>query len=799
MKLSTKLIGGFGVVALITFFVGIVGWIGAMKLSQGIHVIEYETIPTIQSVYDMELGLKEIRIAVRTLMNPILSKEDRARQFSNLEKANQKLAEATKVLEAIPNKSSEELEFEKQLKAKLGDYTSELNNFIKKAKQLEGLGIHNPMELAERIEHFRFLHYQTMLKVVDLLSMKEEFEGGEDASKCEFGKWLATFKTESEGLSKLISEIIPFHDQFHASIKKIKDAVKANELGPAHAIYSTELKTAADNTFKKFEEIRNIISQSEQLYKDLLKSGMEDLYLKQREVMEVFEKLFKAIDESDKAEIQAADSSVSTTKVLLLVGVIVAIILALGIGIFISVSTTRSIERIASGIADGMDQAAAAASQVSSGSQTLAETTSENAASIQETSSALEEMAAMTRQNAENAQEAKKIMGDTNDIVKRANTAMNNLAQSMGEISEASQETFKIIKTIDEIAFQTNLLALNAAVEAARAGEAGAGFAVVADEVRSLAMRAAEAAKNTASLIEGTVFKVDTGVKATQETQAMFEKVAASVQKVSELLDEIAAASREQREGVEEAARAVSEMDKATQSTAANAEESASMAEELSSQVEEIRNYIRELLALVGGKENGGMGEATIVETKKEFLPPQPKALGAPKPELPKRVVAAPQKAPMLRQPVSRKAEKSVKPLMVWSDEYAVGVAEIDEQHQRLFKMINDLNEAMALGQGKQVLDRILSGMVDYVGRHFQTEEYYMEKANYPELQTHKEIHTRLTHKVHEMVDRYNTGEVGLGVELLNFLQDWLKKHILGTDKKYAPYMAGLDLRSSMF
>jgi hemerythrin-like metal-binding domain len=136
---------------------------------------------------------------------------------------------------------------------------------------------------------------------------------------------------------------------------------------------------------------------------------------------------------------------------------------------------------------------------------------------------------------------------------------------------------------------------------------------------------------------------------------------------------------------------------------------------------------------------------------------------------------------------------------MVWSPEYAVGVPEIDDQHQKLFKMINDLNEAMALGRGKDVLDRILAGLVDYTARHFQTEEYYMEKANYPELESHREVHKRLTDKVHEMVDRYKTGEAGLGIELLDFLQDWLKKHILGTDKKYAPYLAGMDLRNSMF
>ena len=113
----------------------------------------------------------------------------------------------------------------------------------------------------------------------------------------------------------------------------------------------------------------------------------------------------------------------------------------------------------------------------------------------------------MTKQNADHANQANHLMSETSSVVSKANEFMSGLTTSMNDISKASEETSKIIKTIDEIAFQTNLLALNAAVEAARAGEAGAGFAVVADEVRNLAMRAADAARNTADLIESTVKK----------------------------------------------------------------------------------------------------------------------------------------------------------------------------------------------------------------------------------------------------------------------------------------------------
>ncbi|HAA02439.1 MAG TPA: methyl-accepting chemotaxis protein, partial [Syntrophobacteraceae bacterium] len=117
--------------------------------------------------------------------------------------------------------------------------------------------------------------------------------------------------------------------------------------------------------------------------------------------------------------------------------------------------------------------------------------------------------------------------------------------------------------------------ALNAAVEAARAGEAGAGFAVVADEVRNLAMRAAEAARNTADLIEGTVKKVKDGSELMARTNQEFQQVAGSAGRVADLVGEISAASSEQAQGIEQINRAVTEMDKVTQQNAANAEESA--------------------------------------------------------------------------------------------------------------------------------------------------------------------------------------------------------------------------------
>jgi ABC-type transporter Mla subunit MlaD len=304
---------------------------------------------------------------------------------------------------------------------------------------------------------------------------------------------------------------------------------------------------------------------------------------------------------------EMARQNILTIGASLLVGLTLVI---LGL-VFIIRSITGPLNRIISGLNEGSGQVASAATQVSSASQSLAQGASQQAASIEETSASLETMASLTRTNAGNAHEADVLMGETSRGVETATSSMTELTTSMQEVSAASQETAKIIKTIDEIAFQTNLLALNAAVEAARAGEAGAGFAVVADEVRALAMRAAEAAKNTASMIEATVTKVKEGSNLVTKTAEAFSQVAGGAGKVKELVAEISAGSGEQVQGVDQINKAVMEMNAVTQKTAASAEESASAAEELTAQSEQMKGVAGELVALVGGTTGGNNGHGS--------------------------------------------------------------------------------------------------------------------------------------------------------------------------------------------
>lgn len=294
------------------------------------------------------------------------------------------------------------------------------------------------------------------------------------------------------------------------------------------------------------------------------------------------------------------EAAVSIRNIILLVGIIFLIVTVVIIYLFAR-SLVTPITNISNGLNKGAEQVAAASNELSKASQSLAEGSAEQAASIEESSSSMEEISSMTKNNANNSNDADALMKEASKAVSNASNSMEKLILSMDEISKASKETFTIIKTIDDIAFQTNLLALNAAVEAARAGEAGAGFAVVADEVRNLAMRAAEAAKNTSQMIEGTVDRVTTGTDLVSVTSDALHSVEDISKKVGAFISEIAKASIEQADGISQVNIGISQMNAVVQKNAATAEESASASEELNAQAEQLNLYVSELLNLVVG------------------------------------------------------------------------------------------------------------------------------------------------------------------------------------------------------
>lgn len=245
-------------------------------------------------------------------------------------------------------------------------------------------------------------------------------------------------------------------------------------------------------------------------------------------------------------------------------------------------------------VAASADQVNSAALQIADGSQGLARSASEQAASLEEISAGLQEVGSVTNNNARSAAEARELSTQARQSSTTGVHEMKRLSEVILRIKESSDSTARIVKTIDEIAFQTNLLALNAAVEAARAGDAGRGFAVVAEEVRALALRSAEAAKQTASLIEQAVVTANEGVEVNGLVLSQLTEIDQRVARVTEVMADVAAASHQQRDGIAEIAKAVDLMNGVTQTVAANAEESASASEELAGQATTMNGLVNE-------------------------------------------------------------------------------------------------------------------------------------------------------------------------------------------------------------
>jgi len=265
---------------------------------------------------------------------------------------------------------------------------------------------------------------------------------------------------------------------------------------------------------------------------------------------------------------------------------------------------TRTIASAVNELFAGSEQVASAASQVSASSQALAQGSSEQAASLQETSASTEEIKSMARKNSENSRGVADLVTRAQQKFSQANQSLDQTVEAMTEINAQSDKISKIIRVIDEIAFQTNILALNAAVEAARAGEAGMGFAVVADEVRNLAQRSAQAAKDTAALIEESIAKSGDGKQKVDDVAVAIRSITEDSATMKTLVDEVNVGSQEQARRIEEMSKAMNQIGQVTQTTAASSEESASAAEELTAQSETLNQIVKELEKMVGGAES---------------------------------------------------------------------------------------------------------------------------------------------------------------------------------------------------
>jgi methyl-accepting chemotaxis protein len=624
--IGRKLMAAFMLVAAITAILGGVGYYAVRAGATAIHEIGDVRMPSVDSLLVIKDSADNIRGTMRTLGIPGLPADIRQRQYDNLVTARETYEKAWQIYEPLPQ-TAEEAQLWKQFTTAWDAWRAANNQYIELCKHVDTNGIPDPADLARHLEQFSKDHYTVVQRALHLIHLDNAtFEGGDDHTTCNAGRWLPTFKTDNPQLAALLRDFDAPHRRFHAAVGQIKQLVAAGQTAEAETVYQSEMVPAMADVFQRFDGMLAVANDSTTAManaRELLLGTVTDA---QRTATGLLDQVVQINRDLAAAEVQHSQGQAAILTTVSLAAAIIGVVAALTLGVLITRGINRNLTRIATQLNEGADQVNDAASQVATASQQLASGASEQASSLEETSSALEEMAAMTRTNAENSQLANDLAGQARAAAAEGDQSMIQLNDAMTGISESSGKISKIIKVIEEIAFQTNLLALNAAVEAARAGEHGKGFAVVAEEVRNLAQRCAGAAKDTTSLIEDAVHRAQQGTQVSGDVGRSLSAIVDQASKVSDLINGIARASQEQAQGVEQVNMAVSQMDKVTQQNAAGAEESASAAEQLSAQAQTVKSMVGELVAMVGGTA-GRSGRSTTGtppagKTRKPAPPP---------------------------------------------------------------------------------------------------------------------------------------------------------------------------------
>lgn len=127
--------------------------------------------------------------------------------------------------------------------------------------------------------------------------------------------------------------------------------------------------------------------------------------------------------------------------------------------------------------------------------------------------------------------------------------------------------------------------------------------------------------------------------------------------------------------------------------------------------------------------------------------------------------------------------------LMAWSDRLSVNIKHVDSQHMKLVDLLNSFHDAMKVGKGSEAMGKTFSDLLDYTAYHFSAEEELLKKHAYPVFPAHKREHDALTKKVTDLSQRFSRGEAVISADTLSFLKDWLYDHIMGSDKKYGPFL----------
>jgi methyl-accepting chemotaxis protein len=617
IKLGPKLIGGFCLTAIIALVIGLVCISGLRNLSSSIESIGNVSMPSVEYLLRIKGSISDLSTGLRTLLSTELTSQQRREVPAQIQTIREGYKKSADAYAALPHAPQEEALW-KECQSTLASLAAVNNKALDLNQHLLVLDVMNPDDLMGRLQQYRGDHYKLMTEVGKLLATGDAFEGGTDHTACGFGKWAGGFSTANDKLKGTMNSVLPIHQEFHRTIREIKELAAAGRTEEAQGLYR-KLLPIAENVFSHFREMRGQADEAQKTFQEMGRLLMVESREPQSKLDGLMLELVELGVGTSKESVQTAQHDATRDTTTAIIGMAVGVIIALALGIILTKSITgpvykgvdfarklaqgdltaevdvdqkdelgilaqalrdmvAKLREIVTEVQSASDNVASGSEELSASSEQLSQGATEQAASVEEVSSSMEEMSSNIRQNADNATQTEKIALKAAQDAEAGGKAVGQAVGAMKNIAEK-------ISIVEEIARQTNLLALNAAIEAARAGEHGKGFAVVAAEVRKLAERSGTAAAEISELSSSTVSVAD-------QAGQMLTKLVPDIQRTAELVQEISAASNEQNAGAEQINKALQQLDQVIQQNASASEEMASTSEELSSQAEQLQSTI---------------------------------------------------------------------------------------------------------------------------------------------------------------------------------------------------------------
>lgn len=593
-SIAVKIFGGFLFASLIVVIVGGVGITGIRTIGKSADIILDEKVPMADASMEATISL----IKCRDLMGEYMLTEN-ADELKDLEEEfSKEIAQFKIQLDFIQSTARGE---KQQLAIKAKERFDKFHDNALELMEHHRLFIETTAGAEQKMEAFD--RHKDGLKQ-KLASLEEELTRNKKIDpRVDAAMESKTIMVEQQALAeeymgaKSLALTKELRTQFLAKMAEFdklekfldQQTIAEHEVFCGLAIGKGMMFDLKDESIKCRQDSKDHMGMVDQF------SGESD------ELMEKIESL--AVKDMGRA-MEIADSAQQNSNRTIIFMTLFGSCISFVLGMFITRAISKPLNQITESLVMGSEEVSSASNQNSSACGLLAEGASQQAAALEQISASLEEVSSMIKEDSENMLHADSNMKKNQETLEAALSTMEKLTISMEGISQASEQTQKVVKTIDEIAFQTNLLALNAAVEAARAGEAGAGFAVVAEEVRNLALRAAEAAKDTSTLIQGNVQQIERGVQLVDETSKSFVTVTDATKKTGLLVGELSDSSKEQAVAVDQIRQAVAEIDIVTQQNASSAEEVSASSEELNRQAGQMHGLSEGLTTLVKGVGN---------------------------------------------------------------------------------------------------------------------------------------------------------------------------------------------------